>query len=156
MIAIKQLFPFGCLKSRMHPLVASLRTDSLAPSDLRRRIQRKLMLEEFVTAEVLPVGILQKTLHHRLITLIERVLQVVKPDHKSDRKTGATFVLHEQGAKLFFKGLPVDLVSQHKERMLVIQNPVKAGSVKIILSGINYLFWSHKSPAFEGLVSNFW
>ena len=91
------------------------------------------MLEVFVTAKVLPVGILQKTANHRLVTLIEGMFQIVKPNHQVGRQTWAAEVLHEQLANLVIKESPVDLVGNLEERVLPIEDLIQPGKEQFAL-----------------------
>ena len=74
------------------------------------------MLEILITTKILPVGILQKSLHHRLVTLVVGILQIMQSYHQSDWKPRTTKILHIESAKLLFKDRPVNLVSQSVKR----------------------------------------
>jgi hypothetical protein len=133
----QQLAPFGGLQGLDQHFLQPLRTQPLAPTDQGRGIQGQLVLKVLETAEVLPIGVLQKTINHRLITLIESMLQVVQSNHQPGRQTRTPNVLHEQRAELLIKKGPVDLVSELEERMLTVENLIQTGTKQIPLGLLN-------------------
>lgn len=48
----------------------------------RRRVTAKRVLKELESAKVLPVRVLNKSLHHRLVGLLVHMLQVVQSYHQ--------------------------------------------------------------------------
>ena len=91
------------------------------------------MLEEFKTADVLPVGILDKVGNYRFIGFVKGMLQVVQTDKQTDRHTWAAHLYRVQGAKLSFKERPVDLICQTIQFMLAIEHLIKAGTEQVAL-----------------------
>ena len=117
-----------------------LRADALSPFGQRCRMQRHLVLHRFVPTKVLPVGILDPAIEERLVGFVEGVLQIVQSDQQPNRFGGRAGV----GAVAVFEGqieaLPVDLVGQDVERMLVVEQLLEAGVEQIELAG--FRFWS--------------
>ena len=78
------------------------------------------MLEDFLSAEVLVIGILQVGPDHPFITQIEHVSQVVQPHHQADRFIGMAGSGGIGLFELLFKTLSIDTLSQFDERMFWI------------------------------------
>ena len=60
------------------------------------------MLEIQITTKILPVGILQESFHHRLVTLVVAILQIMQSCHQSDWKSRTTKVFHLKRGNLLF------------------------------------------------------
>ena len=91
------------------------------------------MLEIFTTAEVLPVGILQKTIDHSFVTDVVSMLEVVEANQQPNRQTGATEVLDVQGAEFSVKERPVERVRQTKQGMLAVKDLIQSGAKQFAL-----------------------
>ena len=74
----------GVDRLRQQPLHALL-ADALAPAGERRGIDRRTMLEERLTAEMLVVWVLDPPCDHRLVRQLEGVLEIEQPGHQSRR-----------------------------------------------------------------------
>ena len=67
----------GFLKQRQQ----FLRNEAVSPFCQRTRVQRRLVLHRLEPAKV-PLRVLQSAFQKRLVRLIERVLEVMQPDHQ--------------------------------------------------------------------------
>jgi hypothetical protein len=114
-----------------------------------------MVLEKFEPTEVLPVGILQELLHHRLIALPIRVLEIVQTNQKADRQSRPTHPLDVEDSELFLEEAPVDLAGKNKKRVPSIEDVVKtrAEHVELVASAGR---WTrcHFSPGNEGILLN--
>ncbi len=134
MMLLDQFLSLRSLDGFLQQLLCTLRADAVAPANQGGRIQREFVLEIFETTEVLPVGVFQETFHHRLITFVESVLQVVKAHDQPDWKTGTPDTFHKERTERVFEVLPVHLIGQHKEGMFGIENLIQTGFEKIALA----------------------
>jgi hypothetical protein len=151
----QKILPLGRRNRFLEQLLHPFRPHPLAPPNQGRRIQGKVVLEIFEPAEVLPVRVLQKLLHHALVALPVRVLEVVKTDQKPDRQPRPADLLDVEGAELALEDAPVDLVGQFEEGVPGIEDVVEAGAEHVgLVPGVGRLFWRHLSPGNEGLLFN--
>ena len=107
------------------------------------------MLKVLKSAEVLPIGVLQKTVHGRLVALIEGMLQIVQPNDQTGRQTRTTNVLHEQRTEPLVENGPVDLIGKLEEGMLSVENLIQTGTKQISLGLFNCcILRTHKITSF--------
>lgn len=79
----------------------------------------QLVLEVGAPAEELPAGVLDPLLDHRLIRLVEEVLEVMQPDHQARRQAWPPRSLSVERAEVGLEAGPVDGFGSKIERMLM-------------------------------------
>jgi hypothetical protein len=99
--------------------------------------------EVLFSAEVLPVGILHPTIHHRLVGFIEGMLQVVQAHHQPDRNAGPSF-LGIQPAKPFLHQRPINLPGQSVQGVALIQNLLQSHPKQVVNGAVFLLLRSHR------------
>jgi len=147
--SLDQLLPFGHLDGLGEQFFHALCPNAVAEFHQGSVIERQLVLEVLEPAKILPVGILQKPLHHRLVAHIKGVLKVMQPHHQPDRQSRPTFAGMVQRAEFSLEHLPVDLMGKLVKGLLMIQDLIQMGLEQFQL-GLG-AFRLHKSPAF-GLI----
>nr|QIJ55914.1 hypothetical protein mgb_00001 [uncultured bacterium] len=113
----------------------------LPPAHQAGRVQRQLMLQVLVAAEVLPVRVLQPARHHALVALVERVLQIVQPHQQTRRQRRLPrprTVLH---VDLRFQAQPVHLPGQAHQRVAEVEDLRQLGAEQV--RGMIGLFRHH-------------
>ncbi len=115
-------------------MVFSLRKTEV---DKFARVAGLLRREEPFSAKVLVMGVFLELLHDRLVRYVADVLQDDEPGHETDRLVWRTHLFVEQFGKLGLELVPVNLVRENVEGMLVVQLLLK-GTEKACL-GVG--FW---------------
>jgi len=80
------------------------------------------MSEDFLSTEVLVVGILDIGPYDTFITQIKYIAQVMQSHHQADGFIGVTGSRRIGFAEIFFDTLPIDTLSQLHQRMIGIDN----------------------------------
>jgi hypothetical protein len=83
------------------------------------------MLHVRVAAEVLPVRILYPTIYHRFIRFVERVLEVLHPDHQPDSLGRCPHVLAVTARESRVEPQPVNLLGQLNQLVLMVEHLVE-------------------------------
>ena len=94
-------------------------------------MQRQFMLQVLVTAEVLPVRVLQPPRHQPLVAQVERVLQIVQARHQPGRQRRlprARTVLHVDRR---LQPGPVHLLGQAQQGMAEVEDLRQLGTEQI-------------------------
>ena len=99
---------------------AAILTDPIPKPGHLARVNGHFMPKVFFTTEVLPVGILYPAFHHRLIRFVKGVLEIVQPNHETDRDARAASLCVESAKALFYR-IPVNLARQPVQNMTLIQ-----------------------------------
>lgn len=73
--------------------------------------------KELDPAEKLPKGVCQQPDHHRFITFVISVSEVVEPDSQVNRLPGTTDLVHIKRTE---NSLKIDLTDQNEQRMVPI------------------------------------
>ena len=146
---LDQLLPFGHLDGLGGQFFPALRTNAVAEFHQGSVIERQLVLEVLEAAKVLPAGILNKPLHHRLVALVEGVLEIMQAHHQTDRRSRPALAGAVERAKRVLEYLPFELAGKLVKGMFPIQNLIQM-RLEQFQFGLG-LFRGHKSPAF-GLI----
>lgn len=128
------LFAFGRFDGYLEQLLHPLGADAFAPLDQGGRIEGKLVLEVLEAAEVLPVTIFDELGHHRLVTHVVGMLEVVQPYQQPDRQSRATDFGDVEGTELFVKDRPVDGVGQTEQGVSAVKDLIESGPEQISLA----------------------
>ena len=88
-----------------------------------------------MTAEVLPVRVLDPAIHQRFVRQIERVLEIVKPDQQPNRFRRSSRVRAVTLRERHVEPGPVNLPRQNTQRMIQIQQLLKPSLKQIQLTG---------------------
>ncbi len=96
-----------------------------APLDQRRRMQRQLILHRRESAEVLPIRVFDPTRDDRLVRFVERVFQIVQPNHQPHGLAWRTVVGAIAVSQRRVETLPIDLVGKFDQRMIGVQNLIE-------------------------------
>ncbi len=135
----------------LHPVSA----DALAPPRHRRRVDGQPVREVLEPAEELPVRVFHEPRHDALVALVERVLEVVQPDHKS-RCHSRTPMLRVQRTELALEHGPVNLAGQDVQRVPVVEHHVEPVSEHVFLRGLLLGFGLHQITSFSGRSAVSW
>ena len=149
------LLPLSGLQGLGKKLFHLPRADPLAPAHQRTRIERQAMNEELKTAKIHPVAIFQQFGHHRLVALVEGMLQIVQSDHRSGWQCGSAPV-GTQLAELAVEHRPVDWTGQHEQWMLTVKDPVPSELEQVSLISLSWPLWLHEITRLWWINSAFW
>lgn len=110
---------------RLQQLLHALLADAATPPRHLRGMDREVVLEELLAAEVLPVGVLHPALHHLLVRQPVGVLQQVQPRHQANWNPWATQIRHIQASEFLRQILPGDHRRQPHQLMVRVQRQVQ-------------------------------
>ncbi len=110
--------------------------DALAPAGERGRIDRRTMLKESLTAEMLVVRVLDPPRDHRLVRQGERVLEIEQPRHQPRRRRRSPFAGREEPCPLPLEELPVDQRLELHQLVAHVDQVDQARPQQIILLGV--------------------
>ncbi|KVZ49799.1 hypothetical protein WK57_16665 [Burkholderia ubonensis] len=151
--------------------------EHLAKAPRIGRIARQPRLEVFLAAEVLKVHVLRPALAHRLVALIERMLQVAQPEHPANRQARSARCAHARAGKLRCRAEQIDHLRsnafamamreqrrhrrfelrprharrEHRKRMAQVDHRIEAASEEIV-GHVGAL----KLPSFKSDRYSFW
>ncbi|SHK88878.1 hypothetical protein SAMN05720469_12217 [Fibrobacter intestinalis] len=101
------------------------------------RVAGLLRREEPFSAKILVIGVFLELLHDGLVRYVADVLQDDEPCHETDRLVRRTHLFVEQFGKLGLELVPVNLVRENVEGMLVVQLLLKGTEKACLCVG----FW---------------
>ena len=129
---LDQLQPQAQLDRQPQQVAEQLLTHPVSPLGHAGWIDGQVVLEIVLAAEILPVRVLDPPFTHRLIALIERVLEVVQPDHQPRRQPRPTLVGIAQ-PHAFIDLISVDLVRQPDQRVLRIEDLAQPSAKQVVV-----------------------
>lgn len=125
--------------------VQAFLADLMPEVDKFARVAGLLRREEPFSAKILVIGVFLKLLHDGLVRYVADVLQDDEPSHETDRLVWRTHLFVEQFGKLGLELVPVNLVRENVEGMLVVQLLLK-GTEKACL-GVGFWRSVHEKNA---------
>lgn len=132
----------GELEQPLHALL----TDPLPPLRHLARVDRELVLEEFLAGEELVVGVLDPTMDDLLVRELEGVLEEVQARHEPDGHARAAVVGAIQAPELGLQRGPIDEPGQAIQLLARIQDHLEAPAEH----GLSVGLWAgdrfHKNP----------
>jgi len=104
--------------SRAQHLLGPGLAQPLAPARHAGRLDRHLMLEELLAAEVLPIRVFDPMRHHVFVAQIVLVLQIVQGHHQSRLDAWRALRGMISRSQRQFKGCPVDTKTETNQGMI--------------------------------------
>ena len=115
------------------------------------RVAGLLRREEPFSAKVLVIGVFLELLHDGLVRYVADVLQDDEPGHETDRLVRRTHFVVKQFRKLGLELVPVNLVRENVEGVLVVQLLLKGTEKACLCVG----FWRSVHKKLQGFQSYF-
>ena len=114
-----------------HELVLA---QALAPAGQRRAVERQLVAERQLAAEVLVIRVLQPARAQRLVTEAVHVLQDEQPGHQPGRQARLAGAGRAHRAEPAVQKVPVDPIPQQHQRMLQIDDLIQRRLQQVLLA----------------------
>ena len=111
-------------------------------------INGEVVLKELLSAEVLPVGVLDPGLHHLLVRDAEGVLEQHDPRHDPDRHAWTSLPLRIERPERRHQPIPIDGLGQPHDLVLHVEQIVQSLAEHPALVRLWLPFWLHGTPAF--------
>ena len=93
------------------------------------------MLQLFMPAEGLPVGIFNPSDNHRLIRFIKGMLKIMQTDHQPNRIAGPSHIFAVTIGKLSIKPRPVNSIGLPAQFVVKDENLLEGGAEQLKLVG---------------------
>src|ERR1035438_10163296 len=132
-------------------------TETVTPPRHARGIDRNLVLEKLLAAEVLPIGIFNPVLYHTLSAQVVLIFQVVQRHHEARAHPGRSARHRVRLPQSLFEDRPINLPAQLHERVSLIHQPLQFDSKKFTLRLADRRLWLHRIfPVLRTLVEGLW
>ena len=139
------------LKQHLHALLS----DPLPPARHLRGVDREVVLEHHLAAEVLPVRVLHPALHHILIRKSVGVLQQVQPCHQTNGDPWTAQIRHIEATELLRQIVPRDLLRQPHQLVVRVQSQVQFPPDHRLILRRSPRFWLHAYTGKAGVTPTF-
>ena len=139
----------GGLQQPLHAFLA----DALTPAGHLAGIDGQCVLEELLTAKVLPVRVLDPTVDRLFIRQTFEMFEVVQTCHQSDGHGGPPVVGAIQRAEFLCQAIPGNHPGQADHFVVHVQSQLKThGGDQRLLVGPGLRFWLHRYTGFWGFI----
>jgi hypothetical protein len=125
---------------------------ALAPARQRRAVERQLVAERQLAAEVLVIRVLQPARAQHLVAEVVHVLQNEQPSHQPRRQARLAGAGQAHRTEPVVEKLPVDLARQKHQRMLQIDDLIQRRLQQVLLALVprsSHRVLPHENPRSE-------
>ena len=121
-----------------------------------RRVDREVVLEHHLSAEVLPVRVLDPAANGLFVGDALEVLEVMESSHQPDGDCGPAIVGAVEGTELAGQSIPGDYPRQPDKFVVHVQGQIEAhGRNQGLLVGPGLGLWLHRYTGIGGIVPTF-